>query len=297
MPIMLQSAFAESHLIFRRTPLVSLRLASYLAAVLFVFAFAGSSFSQQPVGSTPTPTPTPAPTPIATNADGSQAYTAEQIVESSIILFGRGGGRIVLDQIRKTTFERGKVSVTNATGKTDTVPYQRWVIRGETQFKDRHRLEQDFPDARYSLVYNNEKVFGIFNDSSFTPREDAIRSFENQMFRGLDGLLRYKENGSTLTLGERKKILGVDYYVVDIKDKNQRTTRYYISVRSLKIMLLEYEEAGVKYERRFYDYRLAQGTMVPYRTVLTADGKITEETIIGTITYGQKVDEALFPES
>lgn len=274
---------------------MSLRSASYFAAVLFIFALAGSSFSQQPA--TPTPTPTPSATPIATNPDGSQAFTAEQIVESSIILFGRGGGRIVLDQIRKTTFERGKVSVTNATGKTDTVPYQRWVIRGESQFKDKHRLEQDFPDARYSLVYNNEKVFGIFNDSSFTPREDATRSFENQMFRGLDGLLRYKENGSTLALAERKKVLGVDYYVVDITDKNQRATRYYISVRSLKVMFLEYEDAGIKYERRFYDYRLAQGTMVPYKTVLTADGKVIEETNIGTITYGQKVDEALFPEA
>lgn len=274
---------------------MSLRSASYFATVLFIFALAGSSFSQQPA--TPTPTPTPSATPIATNPDGSQAFTAEQIVESSIILFGRGGGRIVLDQIRKTTFERGKVSVTNATGKTDTVPYQRWVIRGESQFKDKHRLEQDFPDARYSLVYNNEKVFGIFNDSSFTPREDATRSFENQMFRGLDGLLRYKENGSTLALAERKKVLGVDYYVVDITDKNQRATRYYISVRSLKVMFLEYEDAGIKYERRFYDYRLAQGTMVPYKTVLTADGKVIEETNIGTITYGQKVDEALFPEA
>lgn len=274
---------------------MSLRSASYFAAVLFIFALAGSSFSQQPA--TPTPTPTPSATPIATNPDGSQAFTAEQIVESSIILFGRGGGRIVLDQIRKTTFERGKVSVTNATGKTDTVPYQRWVIRGESQFKDKHRLEQDFPDARYSLVYNNEKVFGIFNDSSFTPREDATRSFENQMFRGLDGLLRYKENGSTLALAERKKVLGVDYYVVDITDKSQRATRYYISVRSLKVMFLEYEDAGIKYERRFYDYRLAQGTMVPYKTVLTADGKVIEETNIGTITYGQKVDEALFPEA
>ena len=50
----------------------------------------------------------------------------------------------------------------------------------------------------------------------------------------------------------------------------------------------------MKYRRKYYDYNYAQGTLVPYRTVLWADGKIVEETEIGTVTYGQKIDEALF---
>ena len=34
--------------------------------------------------------------------------------------------------------------------------------------------------------------------------------------------------------------------------------------------------------------------VVPYRTVLWADDKIVEETNVGTVTFGQKVDEELF---
>ena len=61
--------------------------------------------------------------------------------------------------------------------------------------------------------------------------------------------------------------------------------------------MLTYEENGVKYRRKFYDYNYAQGTLVPYRTVLWADDKIIEETDVGTVTYGQKVDDELFKSS
>jgi len=50
----------------------------------------------------------------------------------------------------------------------------------------------------------------------------------------------------------------------------------------------------VKYSKRFYDYRVAQGTLVPYRTVLSEDGKPTMETRISTVTYGVKMEDSLF---
>jgi hypothetical protein len=80
-------------------------------------------------------------------------------------------------------------------------------------------------------------------------------------------------------------------------DKNERRTRFFISVRSLRIMSLEYEMNAVKYVRKFYDYRLAQGLLVPYRTVLWTNDKQTEESRISTVTYGQKVEESIFSES
>jgi hypothetical protein len=46
--------------------------------------------------------------------------------------------------------------------------------------------------------------------------------------------------------------------------------------------------------RRFYDYRYAQGTLVPFRSVLFEDGKQSQETHVSTITYGVKLDESLF---
>ena len=99
--------------------------------------------------------------------------TAEQVAESAIIIYGGLLGRENLKQIRKTTFERGKIHITDAAGKTETANYERWITRGESLNKEKIRLDQTFPDAKYSLVYTGEKIFGLYNDSVFTPREDA----------------------------------------------------------------------------------------------------------------------------
>ena len=43
--------------------------------------------------------------------------------------------------------------------------------------------------------------------------------------------------------------------------------------------MLTYEEDGIKYKQKSYDQRYAQGTLVPYRSVLTANDKVVEERI------------------
>jgi outer membrane lipoprotein-sorting protein len=52
--------------------------------------------------------------------------------------------------------------------------------------------------------------------------------------------------------------------------------------------------APVKYTRKFHDYRYAQNTLIPYRTVLLEDGKQTLESRILNVTFGIKLDDALF---
>jgi len=220
----------------------------------------------------------------------------EQVAESSIIIYGGLLGRQNLNQIRKTTFERGKISITDATGRTETANYERWISRGENLNKEKVRLDQTFPDARISLIYDGDKIFGILNNTVFAPREDASNGFQNQIWHGLEALLRYKENESKPEIAGRDKIMGVEYYLLDVTDKQNRKTRFYVSVKSLRVMMLEYEEAGVKYRRKFYDYNYSQGTLVPYRTVLWANDKQVEETEIGTITFGQKVEDTIFQE-
>ncbi len=270
---------------------------SVLAFVLLTFSWAAVAVAQTPVTPTPTPTakkPEPTPTP----AKGPiKITTAEQVVESAIFFYGYPGGRALLNQIRKTTLERGKTNYTAADGKVEEATYQRFVIRAETLGKERIRLDQDFPNAKYSLVLNDEKIFGIYNNTVFTPREDASKGFENQVVHGLEAFLRYKENGSTIELGTREKVMGVDFHVVDVTDKQGRKTRFFVSAKSFRVLMLTYEDGGVKYRRKFYDYNYAQGTLVPFRSVLWANEKQVEETEVGTITFGQKVDEELFKAS
>ena len=237
------------------------------------------------------------PQKLKQNADVPKVLTAEQVAESAIVIYGGLLGRQNLDQIRKTTFERGKITITDAVGKSETANYERWVSRGASLNKEKVRFDQTFPDAKYSLVYTGEKIFGLYNNSVFTPREDASTGFQSQIWHGLEGLLRYKENEAKIELAGHDKIFGVDFYLIDVTDKQNRKTHFYVSSKTYRVMMLEYEEAGVKYKRKFYDYNYAQGTLVPYRTVLWANDKQIEETQIGTITFGQKIEDEMFSDS
>jgi hypothetical protein len=261
----------------------------YLIGILLT-ALAVSGWAQTETPNVPVNTPKPTPAPKTPD----KITTAEQAVENSIFLYGFPGGRNTLNQIRKTTLERGTSRVASADGKLEQTSYQRYVIRAETLDKEKIRLDQAFPSASYSLVYDDGKIFGIYNNTVFTPREDALKTFENQIVHGLEALLRYKENESKIDLAAREKVMGVDYFVIDLTDKQQRKTRYYMSSKTFRVMMLTYEDGGVNYRRKFYDYNYAQGTLVPYQTILWANDKVVEDTEVGTITFGQKVDEQLF---
>jgi hypothetical protein len=256
---------------------------------------ASVAFSQ---AATPTPTPkssSKSQQNLAPNSKDNKApATAEAIVESVIIIYGYPGGRKTLDQIRKTSIERGKMQLVNAQGQTEPVNYITVSIRGENLDKERIRIDQEYPSIKYSLVYNDARTTGLYNETVFTPRGDATKQFENRVFHGLEALLRYKENGSTIELAGHEKIMGVDFYFIDVTDKAGRRTRFYVSSKSFRVMMIDYEDEGVKYRRKFYNYNYAQGTLVPFRSTLTANDKVVEESEILTVTYGQKIDEDIF---
>ena len=240
----------------------------------------------------------PQPKPEANAKDGKDVkFTAEQIVESVILIYGTRPG---LDHIRKVGVERGRITRFNAeNGNTEETEYERRFIRGENLEKDKIRLDQKLPTMEYSLIFGDGKLWGVINGAAFTPRQDATANFISQHHHSIDSLLRYKECGSTLTLVGRDAQKGLDLFVVDLTDKNNRKTRYYISARSLRVLWLEYEEGPpggvpVKFTRKFLDYRVVQQTLFPYRIVLTEDGRQSQETRVLTITYGVKVSDSIF---
>lgn len=223
-------------------------------------------------------------------------YTAEQVVESVILIYGTRPG---LDHIRRNGIERGKITRFNAEGNAEEANYERRFIRGENLDKDKIRLDQKLPTMEYSLIFGEGKLWGLINGAAFTPRQDATTSFISQHHHSIDSLLRYKECGSTLTLVGKDQQKGLDLYVVDLTDKESRKTRYYISAKSLRILWLEYEEGvpggtAIKYTKKFMDYRPVQQTLAPYRTLLYEDGRQSQETRVLTITYGIKVSDSIF---
>lgn len=190
--------------------------------------------------------------------------------------------------------ERGRITRVGTDGKTEEATYERIFVRGDSLEKDKIRLDQKMPTLEYSLVFGDGQLWGIINGAAFTPRQDAASAFMSQHRHSIEALLRYKENGATIKLIGKDKQKGLDLFVLELTDKDQRSTRYYISARTLHILWLEYEEASTKYSKRFADYRYAQSTLVPFRTILLEDGKQLQETRILTVTFGVKVDDSLF---
>jgi hypothetical protein len=231
------------------------------------------------------------------NPKNSKDLTAEQVAEAVIFVYG---SRPVLEQIRRNGVERGRVTRATTDGKTENATYERRFVRGESLEKDKVRLDQKLPSMEYSLVFVEGRLWGLINGAAFTPRQDASTAFLAQHRQSIETLLRYKEIGATVNLVGKDKQKGLDLYVLDLIDKDKRSTRYYISAKSLHVLWLEYEDSSapgatpIKYSKRFLDYRYSQSTLVPYRTVLFEDGKQTQETWILTVTFGIKVDEAVF---
>jgi hypothetical protein len=228
--------------------------------------------------------------------DRNKALTAEQVAELTVLVYG---SRPVLAQIRRNGVERGRITRFLTDGKTEEVTYERRFIRGESADKDKIRLDQKMPTMEYSLIFGEGRLWGVINGAAFTPRQEAADDFLSQHHHSVESLLRYKENGATINLVGKDKKKGLDLYVLDLTDKEKRITRYYISARTFHVLWLEYEEASpggaaLKYSKRFADYRYAQSTLVPYRTILMEGGKQTQETRILTVTFGVKVDDTLF---
>lgn len=254
----------------------------------------------------PKPTPTPAKeTPVKPAVTPGQAkdksspdlkFTAEQIVESVILIYGT---RPALDHIRRNGVERGKITRYNTDGNTEEANYERRFVRGADLDKDKIRLDQKMSTMEYSLIFGEGKLVGLINGAAFTPRQDAAAAFISQHHHSIESLLRYKECGATVAVVGKEQQKGLDLFVVDLTDKEKRKTRYYISARSLRVLWLEYEEGApgatpVKYQRKFLDYRSVQQTLVPYRTVLFENGRESQEVRVSNITYGIKVNDAIF---
>jgi len=98
-------------------------------------------------------------------------YTAEQVVESVILIYGTRPG---LEQIRRNGVEKGKITRTNTEGATEESDYERRFVRGENLEKDKIRLDQKLPTMEYSLIYGDGKLWGLINGAAFTSALSAM---------------------------------------------------------------------------------------------------------------------------
>ncbi|MET0649270.1 MAG: hypothetical protein ABW208_21890 [Pyrinomonadaceae bacterium] len=224
-------------------------------------------------------------------AKGDQTVTAEQVAETVVLVYG---SRPQLAQIRRTGVERGRITRTGQDGRPEEISYERIFKRGETYEKDKIRFDQRLSSIQYSLVLNDGRVTGLLRGTPFTPKQEDVTSLMTDRVHGIDAMLRYKESGATLKYNGKETQKGLELWVLELADKEKRSTRYYISAKTARILWLEYEEEGTKYRRTFHDYRVVQGTLFPYRSVLYAGDRQVEESQVLTVTYGVKTEDSVF---
>jgi hypothetical protein len=217
--------------------------------------------------------------------------TAEQVAETVVLVYG---SRAMLAQIRRTGIERGRITRSGQDGRPEEITYERTFKRGETYEKDKIRFDQRLASIQYSLVLNDGRVTGILRGTPFTPKQEDVTTMMTDRVHGIDALLRYKESGATVKYNGKETQKGLDLWSLELTDKEKRATRYYISAKTGRILWLEYEEAETKYRRTFHDYRVVQGTLVPYRSVLYAGDRQVEEMQLLTVTYGVKTEDSVF---
>jgi hypothetical protein len=217
--------------------------------------------------------------------------TGEQVAETVVLVYGSRQG---LQQIRRTGVERGKITRTAADGRPEEITYERTFKRGETFEKDKVRLDQRMSSIEYSLVFSDGRVTGILRGTPFTPRQEDVSWIMTDRVHGIDALLRYQESGAAVKFNGKESQKGLDLWVLELTDKEKNSTRYYVSSKTGRVLWLEYEDAAVKYKRTFHNYRVVQGTLVPYRTVLYAGDRLVEESQVLTVTYGVRMEDSLF---
>ncbi|MDT5269172.1 MAG: hypothetical protein QOH49_1358 [Acidobacteriota bacterium] len=222
---------------------------------------------------------------------GDLNITAESVAETVVLVYGSRAG---LQQIRRTGVERGRITRTGQDGRPEEITYERTFKRGETYEKDKIRFDQHLSSLQYTLVLNDGHVTGILRGTSFTPKQEDVTSLMTDRVHGIDALLRYKESGASVKYNGKESQKGLDLWVLELTDKEKRSTRYYISAKTGRILWLEYEEETVKYRRTFHDYRVVQGTLVPYRSVLYAGDRQLEESQMLTVTFGVKTEDSVF---
>ena len=222
--------------------------------------------------------------------------TAEQVAETVVLIYGSRQG---LQQIRRTGVERGKITRTAPDGRPEEISYERTFKRGETFEKDKVRLDQRMSSIQYSLVFSDGRVIGLLRGTPFTPKQEDVSNMLTERVHGIETLLRYKESGATVKYIGKETQKGLDLWLLELTDKESRSTRYYISAKTGRVLWLEYEAgpAGatpLKYKRSFHDYRVVQGTLVPYRSVLYEGDRQVEESQVLTVTYGVKTEDSVF---
>lgn len=211
------------------------------------------------------------------------------------------GGLATLLVLRQSGQLRGLVKL--YTG-TDTPQEGEITIRFMRRLKvveDLKRIDLKLPTApSLTIAFNGAQVWGAEDGRPIVLYLRSEAAMKAELLHNYETLLRAQELEAKLEyVGEEKKS-GIPLHVLDMKHADGSTTRYYISAKTWRILHLEYTFAvpslpqPIRVRESFYDFRVVQNTLAPFRIVRYEDDHLVQEINFTEVTFGVQIDKSVF---
>jgi hypothetical protein len=233
----------------------------------------------------------------------------EKVVELAILLYG---GRLQLEKVRSGVQETGTIRLATDQGDI-TGSYIFRSLKREKSWDDLIRVDLDLsPPAdaqrqgansiKYTIAFNGASIWSAQNNQYVNSKAEVEAAFRAQLTHEFTALLRYKEDGSKIELIGPETVVGVESNVVELTNPQGEKTRYWVSIKTYRILHAEYElklvegQPPTKYRVSYFysPYRVIQNTLVPTRKVMTQDGKFVQEVALTDFQYSAKLDPEIF---
>jgi hypothetical protein len=181
---------------------------------------------------------------------------------------------------------------------------------GEITVKFLHRLENPedlkwmelkFRGAPALIIgYDGSRVWATEDGQPIVLRLRTEAAFKAELVHHYEALLRYQEYQVQPRYAGREKKSGIDLDIIDLTLPTGAQTRFFISTRTSRILHIEYDVAipgqqkPVRFRDSFYDFRVVQTTLVPFRIERYEDGRLVQEIRVTEVAYGVQIEESHF---
>lgn len=243
--------------------------------------------------------------PKAVKLGKPETWDGETVAEIVIYAYG---SRPVIDYVFTNARLEGVIKI--AAGD-DRPPIEgkilEYILRRETSDRNCVRIEVELPDPQgdepQQLVFgfNGYTNWAAQNRQSITLTPQAQATFLASLKHDYMALLRYKEDGTTVTRVPGERIMGIDTIGLELTHRDGAKTKYFISSQTYRILHLEYEvqptpdDKPLKFRESFYDFRPVQNLLVPMRKELYENGKFKQRIEFRDVRFRlAKLDEDIF---
>ncbi|MCS6884674.1 MAG: hypothetical protein RMM17_03210 [Acidobacteriota bacterium] len=225
-----------------------------------------------------------------------EKLTGEQIAELVILAYG---GRPEWKHVRNNGILEGNIRLL-IDNREITGKIVRKFIRKDGPGEDQTRIDVELPAQKLTFGYNGYTVWAARDGLGFTPSPDAEASFLASLKHNHDALIYYRERESKVAYVGFETIVGIPTVVLDLTHRDGSKTRFYVSVKTYRILHLEYEvvlspgATATKFKESFFDFRPVQNTLLPMRVVLYEEGRFVQEIQYSQVKFHTKIEEDEF---